>query len=582
MDLFTVRRLWMAAEEQVKSERPDLKIGTKEQIEKGESPFYKEVAKRYEEMLIRTQPVYAAQQRTGLARSKNEILRSFSMFRTVRDQNFGEVYEAIGRLHRYTQDAKTGAHGTTKEDVKAARKHLAKVIIGQLLSALMLVGLKEIAKLLLDHNADDFKDEYGEIDLGAAAGSLGINFLESLASNVLFGSDIYSLVKSMIDGSTYYGIDVNVTGIANDFLNSIRNITQNFNGTTVYNLAVSVSQILGVPLRNTVKMIEGAAESVNDIANGLAGTYASEFDRKNFRMTLDGITPSRLYKAIKDGDSARADKYREVLMGMVNEKGEKKYTTSDIDRAVAKLLAADDDRIKEAYEAKKSKDTETVEKLREEIVADGFTADMFNTAINAYEDSLKLEDDEEVTEEDKVLETSSYSATELCDAILDGDKDAENGMIDVLKKEGKTGEQIETNVKNDLKDRYQELYRAEGEKAAVELGKQIISKAGTRYGLTNYTINRWAAVVEACDNEDIAAANRMISLIKDKSELGYLKTTLSGYYKREYEVAINTENKERQKELEKQMRNINLYDAATGERYFSSEKLSEWRKEFNF
>ena len=35
-------------------------------------------------------------------------------------------------------------------------------------------------------------------------------------------------------------------------------------------------------------------------------------------------------------------------------------------------------------------------------------------------------------------------------------------------------------------------------------------------------------------------------------------------------------------ELEKQMRNINLYDATTGERYFSSEKLSEWRKEFNF
>lgn len=582
MDLFTVRRLWMASEAQVKSERPDLKLGTKEQIEKGESPFYKEVAKRYEEMLIRTQPVYAAQQRTGLARSKNEILRSFSMFRTVRDQNFGEVYEAIGRLHRYTQDAKTGAHGTTKEDVKAARKHLAKVIIGQLLSALMLVGLKEIAKLLLDHNADDFKDEYGEIDLGAAAGSLGTNFLESLASNVLFGSDIYSLVKSMIDGSTYYGIDVNVTGIANDFLNSIRNITQNFNGTTVYNLAVSVSQILGVPLRNTVKMIEGAAESINDIANGLAGTYASEFDRKNFRMTLDGITPSRLYKAIKDGDSARADKYREVLMGMVNDKGEKKYTTSDIDRAVAKLLAADDDRIKEAYEAKKSKDTETVEKLREEIVADGFTADMYNTAIDAYENSLKLEDDEEATEEDKVLETSSYSATELCDAILDGDKDAENGMIDVLKKEGKTGEQIKTNVKTDLKDRYQELYRAEGEKAALELGKQIISKAGERYELTNYTINRWAAVVEACDNEDIAAANRKISQIKDKSELGYLKTTLSGYYKREYEVAINTEDKERQKELEKQMRNINLYDAATGERYFSSEKLSEWKKEFNF
>ena len=582
MDLFTVRRLWMASEAQVKSERPDLKLGTKEQIEKGESPFYKEVAKRYEEMLIRTQPVYAAQQRTGLARSKNEILRSFSMFRTVRDQNFGEVYEAIGRLHRYTQDAKTGAHGTTKEDVKAARKHLAKVIIGQLLSALMLVGLKEIAKLLLDHNADDFKDEYGEIDLGAAAGSLGTNFLESLASNVLFGSDIYSLVKSMIDGSTYYGIDVNVTGIANDFLNSIRNITQNFNGTTVYNLAVSVSQILGVPLRNTVKMIEGAAESINDIANGLAGTYASEFDRKNFRMTLDGITPSRLYKAIKDGDSARADKYREVLMGMVNDKGEKKYTTSDIDRAVAKLLAADDDRIKEAYEAKKSKDTETVEKLREEIVADGFTTDMFNTAIDAYENSLKLEDDEEVAEEDKVLETSSYSATELCDAILDGDKDAENGMIDVLKKEGKTGEQIKTNVKTDLKDRYQELYRTEGEKAAVELGKQIISKAGERYELTNYTINRWAAVVEACDNEDIAAANRKISQIKDKSELGYLKTTLSGYYKREYEVAINTENKERQKELEKQMRNINLYDATTGERYFSTEKLSEWRKEFNF
>ena len=582
MDLFTVRRLWMAAEEQVKSDRPDLEIGTKEQIEKGESPFYKEVAKRYEEMLIRTQPVYAAQQRTGLARSKNEILRSFSMFRTVRDQNFGEVYEAIGRLHRYTQDAKTGAHGTTKEDVKAARKHLAKVIIGQLLSALMLVGLKEIAKLLLDHNADDFKDEYGEIDLGAAAGSLGINFLESLASNVLFGSDIYSLVKSMIDGSTYYGIDVNVTGIANDFLNSVRNITQNFNGTTVYNLAVSVSQILGVPLRNTVKMIEGAAESVNDIANGLAGTYASEFDRKNFRMTLDGITPSRLYKAIKDGDSARADKYREVLMGMVNDKGEKKYTTSDIDRAVAKLLAADDDRIKEAYEAKKSKNTETVEKLRGEIVADGFTRDMFNTAIDAYENSLKLEDDEEVAEEDKVLETSSYSTTELCDAILDGDKDAENGMIDVLKKEGKTGEQIKMNVKTDLKDRYQELYRAEGEKAAVELGKQIISKAGERYELSNYTINRWAAVVEACDNEDIAAANRKISLIKDKSELGYLKTTLSGYYKREYEVAINTEDKERQKELEKQMRNINLYDATTGERYFSSEKLSEWRKEFNF
>lgn len=579
MDLFTVRKLWAATEAKVRKEQPRLQIGTKQQIENGESPFYIEVARQYENMLIRTQPMYTSQQRTGLARSRSEILRAFSMFRTVRDQNFGEIYEAVYRLARYQRDAKTGAGGTTKEDVKRARIHLAKAITGQILAALMLVALKEIAKLLLDHNADDFKDDYGELDFGKLTGTYFANVGESLMSNVFFGSDVFSLIKSLIDGSTYYGMELNISSVVNDFSTNLRNLFDEPNGKDVYNFAGSLSQIAGVPLRNALKIAKGIAESINDISIGLGGSYASEFDYKTMTMTTAGITPARLYKAIKDGDEDKAAKYREVLMEQKKADGSSKYTTAEIDRAVAKVLGLDDDRIAEAYNAKTNGDTTTFQQLKDEIVADGFSADMVNAALSAYESSLELEDDEEVVEEDKTLSTSTYAASELADAVMNGNSTAITDITNTMKQEGKTGDNINNALKGELQDRYREVYTTQGSKEAKAYAKEILSKAGS-YDITQNSINRWSAKIEV-ENGDVAAANRYISMITDASEKGYLKNSLSTYYKTALERAYNTGDTTLAKELERQMGNINLYDSKTGERYFSRTKISDWKKSWN-
>ena len=86
MDVWTTRKLWLAAEYYVRE-------NTK--LERGSDAYYKEVATIYNRIIEETQPNYTMMQRPQILRSESDLTRALNMFRTQPFQNFNILYDAF-------------------------------------------------------------------------------------------------------------------------------------------------------------------------------------------------------------------------------------------------------------------------------------------------------------------------------------------------------------------------------------------------------------------------------------------------------------------------------------------------------
>lgn len=348
-DGMTVGRLFYACQYYVDEQNPELKRGTAE--------YNAKVADVYNKVIERTQPNYTTLQRPDILRNPNALIKSLSMFMTQRLQNFNIVYDAVGTYNRYLKDYKKGLNEVTAEDVKSARTTLVRSVTSQLVAAGTIVGMKLFADVLL-HSMNAYRDDDDELTAESVSLKLLDNFADTLFGSVLFGSDLYSLVKSAISGSRYYGISLSGVDSLVDAVTSIVNLRKGITLDSANKAATSICQLFGIPLNNAEKIGKAIYYWASDISGGEA-----------FESGVNRTIKQNLHRYETRLNSGEADKANELLTAMLDDKMSQGKTEKEAKSWLRGRFTAT---YKQRYiDAMNSKNTEEVKNIREILLSTG-------------------------------------------------------------------------------------------------------------------------------------------------------------------------------------------------------------------
>ena len=374
MDAATVGRLWYAAQYYVDDHFSDLKkaYAADRSNQEAKDAYYTEVAKVFEDIVERTQPNYTTMQRPDILRTKTGITRYFTAFFTQRMQNFNILYDAGATWNQYRKDFKAGKNGVTEEDVKGAGKKLTRAVTSQLAAAAT-ITLFKFAVDALTHNMNGYRDDDDELTFWSILKKLALNSFESLASNMLFGSEAFTLiagiVKSRIEGkiAPYYGIELNGISIVTDVAENFYKVASAQSGESALKslekLSFDTCRAFGIPAENAKKLVRGVILQVEDIANGEFGSFEAGVDRT---ISQD---INRMYKSYAEGDTARQTEiFNDLLEKKIEEYQAKdpKLTRKDAEKKAKSTIKTQlSNKFKNQYKAAYNEnDTETMNQIR--------------------------------------------------------------------------------------------------------------------------------------------------------------------------------------------------------------------------
>ena len=348
-DGMTVGRLFYACQYYVDEQNPELKRGTAE--------YNAKVADVYNKVIERTQPNYTTLQRPDILRNPNALIKSLSMFMTQRLQNFNILYDAAGTYNRYLKDYKKGLNGVTAEDVKGARKTLVRSVTSQLVAAGTIVGMKLFADVLL-HSMNAYRDDDDELTAESVSLKLLDNFADTLFGSVLFGSDLYALIKTAVSGERYYGISLSGVDSLVDAVTNIVNLRKGVTLDSANKAATSICQLFGIPLNNAEKIGKAIYYWSSDISGGEA-----------FESGVNRTIKQNIHRYETRLNSGEADKANELLTAMLDDKMSQGKTEKE---AKSWLRGRFTSTYKQRYiDAMNSKDTEEVKNIREILLSTG-------------------------------------------------------------------------------------------------------------------------------------------------------------------------------------------------------------------
>lgn len=334
-DVRTTSNLMLACADQVLADDPNLKAGTEN--------YYKAVADKFEEVILKTQPVYTKQARADYMRVQNDVIRTLAMFRTQQTQNFNQLVTAVGEYRN--------AYG---KDKAAAAKQLRQVATGQVVGSAMFAILSAVAKAGL-HKWDDFEDEEGNFDAGKTAKRVGLNFLGSVAATVWFGDKTSAaVIDALTRGKTseFSGLEDNVLSMVSDAVTSGISFAKNRDLKSASSLVFNLSQALGIPTRNAYNLFNSAAMFGLDGDRALTGgsvmndgktndlirmisNYNKQTDKQRARATFDAAM-----RASAKGNNEKAetlmatlDYNNEDVVGAIKAAAKERFALGEIDMA---------------------------------------------------------------------------------------------------------------------------------------------------------------------------------------------------------------------------------------------------------
>ncbi len=216
MDSATIRRLWAASEYRVAKDNPNLQKGTQEEIDAGESEFYKKVAEVFNRAVYDTQPNYTTMERAQILRSESDVTRFLTMYKTVPLQYYGMMVEAAGRLQAARQSG-------NEAQVKQAQKYALDTFGGLLAANSVYVLMKALFKGFRRKDKD-YRDEEGNLTAGSVSKQLGKDLAEVYAGSIIGGAEALSLIKYLTKGGTYQAPEMNALGYVEDMAGAVRSI----------------------------------------------------------------------------------------------------------------------------------------------------------------------------------------------------------------------------------------------------------------------------------------------------------------------------------------------------------------------
>ena len=308
VDTATVGRLWYACEYWVQDNTD---------LEKGTDAYYMQVAEKFGDVIEKTQPSYSALQRPDVLRSRSQFTRALTMFMTQRLQNQNIVYGAVRRYHKYRQDYKSGINGVTEEDLKSARNEAVRSVASQIYSAALISGMKLFADVLL-RNMGRRRDDEEEVTAQSVLLSSLSDMLSSLASNYLGGSELYDVISALMTGDKWYGISVGgidaLEGTLESFYKNLNGLVKGdgVNFKDLKGLLTDASNLVGLPVSNVYKLLNGVRKTIDDAAHGNFFSFKADGELLDWGKTVERTSKQKgniLLESALNGDDER---YAEV------------------------------------------------------------------------------------------------------------------------------------------------------------------------------------------------------------------------------------------------------------------------------
>lgn len=503
MDKVTVASLFHGAENYVQKNlaeydltKADLPTKT---MEDGSKAYQEAVMSKFRRVVERTQPNYTVMQRTGMQRSKNQMLKTLSMFSTQRQQNAQIMVSAVEDLAAQWQRndqakaalEKAKAENDTprlaeckaaaekaKADRAEALKRFLDAASSQIVQTAVIAGLGILVKFIL-HRWDDLQDENGDMTLASLGGSFLYQFSNSMVSNYTGGSELWTAGESIHSKRVFGNYDsVSMTGFSaiNDAVTSMTKLNalldkdtgemtekelDDYADSVKWAWADTAGQLMmlvGVPYNNGKKYVQAVFAWMDTVKQW------DETGEKNFNSTPDSATGQydRLFEAIQTGNTEEVQAATKKLERMLAEGKIKELKTDD--QLKARLKKYDED-ILDAARAKNAGDMEARVDAKQEVY------DRLCTAYGVKKLGEKGETDEDKAQRARFRELIDKAVNEkaeqlykggtegsvydtLTDALETGKRKDVQDEIDRLRTAGKADSQIKSKITDAVKEEY--------------------------------------------------------------------------------------------------------------------------------
>jgi hypothetical protein len=368
-------------------------------------------------------------QRPELLRDPRGLQRMLFMFMTQRLQNQSILYGAAARYMKYRSDYASGKNGVTAADVKEAGIDVARAATSQVAAAATIVIFKTLCDALL-HRMNPYRDKDKELTAKSISLKMLDTFADSLVSNVVFGSEIYSAVKSIVTGEKYYGISLSGISTITDILENVVKFGQKPSWKMAKTLGESLAQFYGIPAENAEKIGMAVWYWMQDAINGDLGKFEAGVERtqaQNAKKLTEAYIKNNKddieeFSAKFKDDDAKMEAVRDyVKAGYVVQKGQQQTISKNM--AVEILVKAGMYR-KDAEQKVQEWTCEIVtgipySKIKDEYMAGNITQARVSELLQKYGGRDK-ESADKTAMYYACEKATGYNYSELKDAYLEG------------------------------------------------------------------------------------------------------------------------------------------------------------------
>lgn len=200
MDGWAASILWPQAENKVRREHPELKIGTAEQVENGESPFYQEVAREFNDAVARSQSTSDIIHQSTLRRSKNPVTRAFTLFKSDSAQTYNAIRQKYGEWQYYKRS------GASEETLKKAKRGIGEAVLAALVNAVW-SGTVTFLVAAVKNGAKHYRDDDDELTIESVLKEFGMGLVGDLAGVMAGGEELADIIGNGITGEKWYRIE---------------------------------------------------------------------------------------------------------------------------------------------------------------------------------------------------------------------------------------------------------------------------------------------------------------------------------------------------------------------------------------
>lgn len=200
MDGWAASVLWPQAENKVRREHPELKIGTAEQVENGESPFYQKVAREFNDAVARSQSTSDIIHQSTLRRSKNPVARAFTLFKSDSAQTYNAIRQKYGEWQYYKRS------GASEETLKKAKRGIGEAVLAALVNAVW-SGTVTFLVAAVKNGAKRYRDDDDELTIESVLKEFGMGLVGDLAGVMAGGEELADIIGNGITGEKWYRIE---------------------------------------------------------------------------------------------------------------------------------------------------------------------------------------------------------------------------------------------------------------------------------------------------------------------------------------------------------------------------------------